>query len=862
MNHTSLIIGIGLLGLLGAICKKTNTHLEPGVSKSLADSRNASLKKVHYKVHFDIPSSLSEEIEGHIQISFNLLKEDNDLVLDFKNPKEFIHTVKQNNQPVKHHSENEHLIIPSRYLTVGENKFDITFIAGESALNRNDDFLYTLFVPDKASTAFPCFDQPNIKAVYELSLSIPSAWKAIANYPLSETRIEGNQTFYSFEPTLPISSYLFAFATGNFSHISDTINGRKMTLYHRETNSEKVARNAPAIFDLHDKSLEWLKAYTGISYPFKKFDFVLIPAFQFGGMEHPGTIFYKANSLFLPENATLTHEMSRNALIAHETAHMWFGNLVTMEWFNDVWLKEVFANFMADKMVNPNFPQVDHGLRFLQRHHPAAYREDRSLGSHPIQQKLENLNQASLLYGDIIYQKAPIVMKQLEAMMGERNFQVGIRAYLERFTFANATWDDLIEILDKETGLDLSNWSQAWVKEAGMPYYHANLETADGKIAAYQLNLQNKTSGHHAWVQATEVLISRNGKTEKIPLMIEGKSLQLLDLAGQAIPDFILPNASEKAYGYFELDDHSQAFLLRNIHNIEDSFVRSVAWTSLWEGMLRGTISPPILMKTILTALPYENDLLGLAMRLAYMRSIYWGFSDQDQRLNQYASLGKSLWKLMEEEKEKDKKKYFYDAFVAIALQETDVAKLLGLWREELTIPRFNLSEQDFTTLAYELAVRNYSASDSILNAQKGRTANPDRKAAMAFIIPALSSKLSTRDAFFESLHSASNRQKEPWVNTALKYLHHPLRAKGAEKYIWPSLELVEEIQKTGGIFFPKSWVSAVLSGHRSVSALQIVRNFIQDLPPSYPYKLKNKILQAADMLERKASILVRANRE
>ena len=145
---------------------------------------------------------------------------------------------------------------------------------------------------------------------------------------------------------------------------------------------------------------------------------MLVPSFQFGGMEHPGSIFYNAASILLDESATENQMLGRASLIAHETAHMWFGDLVTMRWFNDVWMKEVFANFMAAKIVNPSFPKVNHELRFLVAHYPGAYSVDRTAGTHPIRQELANLNEAGSLYGAIIYQKAPIVMRQLERLLG------------------------------------------------------------------------------------------------------------------------------------------------------------------------------------------------------------------------------------------------------------------------------------------------------------------------------------------------------------------------------------------------------------------------------------------------------------
>src|SRR6185369_13769821 len=217
------------------------------------------------------------------------------------------------------------------------------------------------------------------------------------------------------------------FAAGRFSVETAERNGRTFHMFHRETDAAKVARNRDAIFDLHAKALAWLEEYTQIPYPFGKFDFVLIPSFQFGGMEHPGAIYYNASGILLDESATENQVLGRASTISHETSHMWFGDLVTMQWFNDVWMKEVFANFMAAKIVNPSFPNVNHELRFLVSNYPTAYDVDRTPGSNPIRQPLANLNDAGQLYGPIIYEKAPIVMRQLEMILGEQRLRDGLR---------------------------------------------------------------------------------------------------------------------------------------------------------------------------------------------------------------------------------------------------------------------------------------------------------------------------------------------------------------------------------------------------------------------------------------------------
>jgi aminopeptidase N len=196
-------------------------------------------------------------------------------------------------------------------------------------------------------------------------------------------------------------------------------------------------------------------------------------------MEHAGAILYNQASQLLDESATQNQLLDRASTIAHETAHMWFGDLVTMKWFDDVWMTEVFANFMAAKIVNPSFPEVNHDLRFLLAHYPSAYQVDRTAGTNPIRQHLANLNEAGQLYGAIIYQKAPIVMRQLETMLGEQSFRDGLREYLKRYSFGNATWLDLVRILDARTPENVAAWSRAWVQERGRPEFTVAV-SADG----------------------------------------------------------------------------------------------------------------------------------------------------------------------------------------------------------------------------------------------------------------------------------------------------------------------------------------------------------------------------------------------
>src|SRR5918993_2069298 len=385
----TLLLCASLTMLSGASQSRPNQTPGPGVPLVLAEERAQRVTNLRYELHFTIPSAQATPVTGRVTIRFDLKDPSRPLALDFAGPPDAITAATLNRREAKPGFADDHLLIAPSDLRAGANVITLQFRSADAPLNRSGEFLYTLFVPARARQAFPCFDQPDLKARYSVSLTVPAGWEALSNG--AETGRTGQVV--TFAETQPISTYLFTFAAGKFKVETAERGTRRFRMLHRETDAEKVSRNREAIFDLHAGALDWLEKYTGIDYPFGKFDFLLVPAFQFGGMEHPGAIYYRASALLLDTSATQDDKLGRASLIAHETAHMWFGDLVTMRWFNDVWTKEVFANFMAAKIVRPAFPEINHELRFLFSHYPAAYDVDRTAGTNAIRQRLDNLDE-------------------------------------------------------------------------------------------------------------------------------------------------------------------------------------------------------------------------------------------------------------------------------------------------------------------------------------------------------------------------------------------------------------------------------------------------------------------------------------
>lgn len=850
-NHKIHLAGFALLAAASLhSCSSTKPEtaavaVEPGVSQELATYRKRVLQGLDYTISLHIPEE-KQPIQGTETITFILADASQPLQLDFKEQPDHLLQVQVNGKTLEPQLQQEHIVLPARLLQEGRNQVQLQFIAGDLSLNRNTDYLYTLLVPDRARTVLPVFDQPDLKATFQLSLTLPKDWSALANGILLDSTVNQKNKTYTFATSDTIPTYLFSFAAGKFKHAQQQANGTAMHFYHRETDPEKLQASMQPIFDLHEASLRFMEEYTGIPYPFQKFDFVAIPDFQYGGMEHVGAIQYKASSLFLDEGATKDQKIARSNLIAHETAHMWFGDLVTMQWFDDVWMKEVFANFMADKATQVALENTNYDMKFLVDHFPAAYSIDRSAGANPIRQPLDNLQDAGSLYGSIIYHKAPIMMRQLERLMGKEELRKGLQEYLHTYANSNATWPDLIRILDARIPTDLQEWNQVWVNEPGRPVISHSLQTGNGTIKSLTLRQRGEDESDRVWPQLFEVALIYPDRQEVLTVEMTAPEVQVTAAAGKAAPLYLLFNASGQGYGVFPVDDK----MLPQLYLLQDPVQRASAYINLYENMLNGrTLQPQQLLQLYQLGLPLEQDELNLKLLTGYLSDIYWQLLTPEQRTQTAPPLEQSLWQALLASREPNHQKMLFKAYQNIALTQEAQQRLYTIWEKEQAPAQIKLSEDDYTSLALALTLRDYPAPD-LLQEQLRRIQNPDRKQRLQYLMPALSGNIQVRDAFFEGLQQAENREKEAWVTTALGYLHHPLRAQTSHKYLPQSLQLLEEIQRTGDIFFPFNWLRATFGSYQSAEAADVVRAFLK-ANPDYNPKLRAKILQASDGLFR-----------
>ena len=572
-----------------------------------------------------------------------------------------------------------------------------------------------------------------------------------------------------------------------------------------------------------------------------------IPDFQFGGMEHPGAILFQNSTLFLDKSATQNQLNNRSNLIAHEVAHLWFGDMVTMDWFNDVWMKEVFANFMADKSTGASSDKSIYDLKFLTTHFPAAYSVDRTLGANPIRQILDNLQNAGMMYGPIIYNKAPIMMRQLELLIGEEDFRKGVSEYLTQYAFNNASWPDLIAILDKHTPKDLQSWNKVWVNDPGRPVIDYDVKYNGDKIERFT-SIQTPEYGKEPklWPQEFEISLFYPDRIEKVTVKLDGKQQDIPELKGKLKPLFILQNSSGIGYGVFKTDQT----VISKFDLIKDPIHRASAYISLYENMLNGAGgNKQDVLNFFAEQLPKETTELNLRLITGYISSVYWNFLPENIRLKESGNIEDKLWKALQVQTAKNNKKIVFDGYQNIFQSQQAYDNLYKIWKSQTPPQGVSLNDEDFTNLALALSLRNSNNND-LLQEQLTRIKNPDRVNRFKIIMQAVSSDQKIRDNFFNGLMQKQNRSNESAVGSALGYLHHPLRQQTSVHYLPKTLEILQEIQKTGDIFFPDNWLRSTFSSYQDPKAFEVVNQFLLK-NPDYNAILKNKILQATDNLRR-----------
>jgi aminopeptidase N len=496
-------------------------------------------------------------------------------------------------------------------------------------------YLHTQFEPYDAHRVFACFDQPDIKATFALTVTAPEEWTVVGNSP--STR-EGN--VWRFSPTPVISTYLAAVVAGPYHQVRETHGQVDMGIFCRESLAGHL--DADELFTLTRQGLDFFEEEFGYPYPFAKYDQLFVPEFNFGAMENPGCVTFNEYMVFRARQTDASYEGRANTLL-HEMAHMWFGDLVTMRWWDDLWLNESFATYMATHALAQATRFSDAWVRFAAGVKGGAMAQDQMPTTHPISADIVDTDAVRLHFDGITYLKGASVLKQLVAWVGQDAFVEGLRRYFARHEWANAELADFLSVLEETSGRKLAPWSEEWLETAGVNTLRATFSgnaTYDSFAIVQEGQPGNDTLRSHR----VAVGLYRLGdaglvRDRRVELDVIGERTDVAELTGETLPDLLLLNDDDLTYAKVRLDERSLETLADHLGDIVDPLARNLCWAATWDMVRDAELPTRRYLALVLTHAPGETDDSTLQRLLGQASTAVEVYGDPGRRASGRASL-------------------------------------------------------------------------------------------------------------------------------------------------------------------------------------------------------------------------------
>lgn len=576
--------------------------MKTNLTRDDAQTRKALIDNVHYNIHVDVTGK--EQFTSRTVVTFDSKAGQThfDLVAD-----EFEATL--DGTPT---NGNELVLVDGAHeLTVNAT---ITYNRTGEGLHKftdpvdGKDYLYTQFEPAMAMKVFAGFDQPDLKATYDIAVTAPEAYTVVLNEAVEVTDNGDGTKTWTTAIDYPLSTYLIAIVAGEYERVTDTYtctgdNGEERTielgLYARASliphmDSERLFRQTKDGFDFYHANF-------GRTYPFgDKYDQIFCPEYNMGAMEHVGAVTYRDEYIFTSEPTPYRLER-RNDTILHEMAHMWFGDLVTMQWWDDLWLNESFATWSAATAQVGIGEYSDAWTTFAAVEKAWAYQQDQLPTTHPIAADAPDIETAEQNFDGITYAKGASVLKQLQAYVGYEEFFAGVRTHFDNHAFANATFDDLLGALEQASGRDLSDWADAWLRTTGVSTLRA--DTSDGFAVVQESDVLRP---HRVRVGLYSLVDGTVRRTHQVETDIHGERTEIPELAGVE-HDLALVNDEDLTYCKMRLSDEHTRFALEHLGDIEDSLARTLVWSSLWEATRDGVLPAREFVRLVARFAPAET---------------------------------------------------------------------------------------------------------------------------------------------------------------------------------------------------------------------------------------------------------------
>ena len=540
-------------------------------------------------------------------------------------------------------------------------------------------YLYTQFEAFEAHRVYACFDQPDLKAPFTLRVDAPVGWVVISNGAVVDRPTDGQPGTWTFAPTKPISTYITAIVAGPYESVHDRHGDIDLGLYCRASLREHL--DPEEIFEVTKQGFDFFTAEFAYPYPFGKYDQLFVPEFNAGAMENAGCVTFSESYIFRSK-VTQASRRRRAETILHEMAHMWFGDLVTMRWWDDLWLNESFATYLAYRALVGNTRFTDSWSDFSSDLKGWAYSQDQLPSTHPVVADIVDTDAVRNNFDGITYAKGASVLRQLAAWVGDDAFVEGLRRYFPRHEFGNAELRDFLQALEEASGRPLGPWAFEWLQTAGVVTLRPVTHVADGRYT--EVAVTQEAPAAHPTVRAHRVGLGLYDVTEDGFILrrheqvdIEGALTVVEGLVGETVPDMFLVNDGDLAYAKIRLDERSVAALYDHLGQLIDPLARALCWSALWD-MTRDAELPARQYVRLGAAHAHGEDDIGvLGILLARMQSATERFGAADNRSALRRHVAEGAWESLEAaEPRSDRQLVWARTYAANAeTEQTDVVR-------------------------------------------------------------------------------------------------------------------------------------------------------------------------------------------
>lgn len=557
-------------------------------------------------------------------------------------------------------------------------------------------YLYSMGETAHIRKMYPCFDQPDLKAIYSLTVTAPSHWEVISNSPVATSTIAGDKKIVEFAETPRISTYITAMVAGPYAHVHDEYRGKKFVplgMYARKSLAEYM--DPEDVFLITKQGFAYFEEVFGIEYPFEKYDQIAVVDYNWGAMENSGCVTFLEELLVFRSKVTDRMFEQRAHVILHEMAHMWFGNLVTMKWWNDLWLNESFAEWASTLALSEctRFKESWTGFNIDSKNW--AYEQDQLSTTHPIITDMSDIETAAANFDGISYAKGASVLSQLFHYCGREKFLAGLRNYFKKHAWGNTTLDDLLSALTESSGRDLKPWIDTWLRTAGVNTLRPEmtLDATGEKYASFRILQEapaipagsTEVRPHSLSIGLFDFRGDHLVRRTSIPTDIAGASTDISALTGQPVADLVLINDLDLSYGKWRLDPRSLQTLRSGLGWVDDSLARAICWSAVWDMTRDAEISTTDWVDIALAGLVDEkhiSSITGAGQKISMTIESY--ASPAHRQLLKERAAQTIYTMLVEEEAGSDKQLQLTRIFASLATTTDQVKNLLEIFNGSL----------------------------------------------------------------------------------------------------------------------------------------------------------------------------------